>query len=312
MLYPGLTKFPTVIGHELSGVVEDVGSNVKELRPGSHVTCEEMIWCGDCVPCRSGYPNHCANLEEIGFTIDGGFADYIVIGAKYCWPVDPLLEYYSDSEKAMQAAAFCEPTSVAYNALFVRAGGFYPGAYVVVYGAGPIGLAAIALARAVGASKIIAFEISKIRREIAVKMGADFVFDPAEFEGNGRTAASVIMGLTNGEGADMLIEASGVMNETIPHIQASLAINGKIVIIGRAAEHVPMYLEHLQVRRSQIFGSQGHSGHAIFPNVIRLMSSGLIDMTKAITSVRPLHEAPAAIERLSKKRADGKVMIRVS
>ncbi|MFQ5639585.1 MAG: scyllo-inosose 3-dehydrogenase [bacterium] len=312
MLYPGLTKFPNVIGHELSGVVEEVGSNVKDLKPGSCVTCEEMIWCGDCVPCRNGYPNHCNNLEEVGFTINGGFADYLVIGAKYCWSVDSLLECYGTSEKAMQAAALCEPTSVAYNALFVRAGGFYPGAYVVVYGAGPIGLAAIALARAAGASKVMAFEVSEFRRKLALKMGASDVLNPLEFENNGRTAAEALMQLTHGEGADMLVEASGVMSKTIPQIQCALAINGKIVIIGRAAEHVPMYLEHLQVRRSQIYGAQGHSGHAIFPNVIRMMSSGLIDMTQAITLVQPLEDAPAAIQRLSKDRTDGKIMIKVS
>lgn len=312
MLYPGLTKFPATIGHEFAGVIEEVGKNVTNLQVGTAVTCEEMIWCGHCNPCRNGFPNHCMNLEELGFTIDGAFATYLVVGAKYCWPVDALFERYRDDDKAMQAAAMCEPTAVAYNALFVRAGGFKPGATVVVYGAGPIGLAAIALASAAGASQVIAFEVSEVRRSLASQMGADKVLNPLNFANNGSTAREAIMELTHGEGADMLVEASGVMNKTIPDMQTSLAINGKIVIIGRAAEQVPMYLEHLQVRRAQIYGSQGHSGHAIFPSVIRLMGSGRIDMTKAITSVRPLSEAVAAIEHLSKARADGKVMIKVS
>ncbi len=312
MLYPGLTKFPTITGHELSGVVVDVGKNVKDLKPGMHVTCEEMIWCGHCVSCRSGFLNHCTNLEEIGFTINGGFAEYLVIGAKYCWPLNGLMERYGNTEKAMQAAAFCEPTAVSYNALFVRAGGFQPGANVVVYGAGPIGLAAIALARAAGAAKILAFEISEIRRSLAKEMGADHAFNSTHFETNGRRAKEAIFELTHGQGADVVVEASGVVSKTIPDIEASLAINGKIIIIGRAAEYVPMYLEHLQVRRSQIFGSQGHSGHAIFPNVIRLMSSGRIDMTKAVTSVHPLDRAAEAIKHLSETRSEGKIMIEVS
>lgn len=312
MLYPGLTKFPAILGHELSGVIVEAGKNVKEFKPGMRVTCEEMIWCGFCIPCRNGFPNHCTNLEEIGFTINGAFAEYIVVGAKYCWPVESLLEQYGDEEKAMQAAAFCEPTSVAYNALFIRSGGFNPGANVVVYGAGPIGLAAVALAQAAGASKIIAFEISNVRRKLASKLGAEHVYNPLDFNLNGGSAREMVLDITEGEGADMLVEASGVMSKTIPEIEASLAINGKVVVIGRAAERVPMYLEHLQVRRSQIYGSQGHSGHAIFPSVIRMMSSGRIDMTKAITSVRPLEEAVDAIEHLSKERADGKIMVKVS
>lgn len=312
MLYPGLTKFPTVTGHEFSGVVEEVGRNVRSLKRGDLVTCEEMIWCGHCVPCRNGFPNHCVNLEEIGFTIPGAFAQYIVVGHKYCWPIESLVERYGDFQQAMQAAAFCEPTSVAYNALFVRAGGFQPGAVVVVYGAGPIGLASIALAVAAGASRVIAFEVSADRRKLAAKLGAEHVFDPVKLQQNGDSGREVVMDLTKGEGADMLVEAAGMMGKTVPEMEASLAINGKMVIIGRAAERVPMYLEFLQVRRSQVYGSQGHSGHAIFPNIIRMMASGRLDMTPAITSVRPLEEAPAAIEHLSKTRADGKIMIQIS
>jgi threonine dehydrogenase-like Zn-dependent dehydrogenase len=311
LLYPGLTKFPTILGHEFSGVVEEVGKNVTSLQPGTPVTCEEMIWCSHCDPCRNGYPNHCVNLEEIGFTINGAFADYIVVGARYCWPVDSLVERYSDLEKAMQAAAFCEPTSVAYNGLFVRGGGFQPGAYVVVYGAGPIGLASIALSRAAGAAKVIAFEVSARRRELAVAVGADAAYDPVGLAEEGERPSSVVMELTDGQGADVQVEAAGAMNRTIPEMEASLAINGKIIIVGRAADRVPMYLESFQVRRSQLFGSQGHSGHAIFPSVIRMMGAGLIDMTRAITATYPLDQAVAAIERLSKERAEGKILIKL-
>jgi threonine dehydrogenase-like Zn-dependent dehydrogenase len=92
-------------------------------------------------------------------------------------------------------------------------------------------------------------------------------------------------------------------------MEKSLAINGKIVQIGRAATRVPMYLETLQVRRGQAFGSQGHSGHAIFPGVIRLMASGLIDTTRMITARYNLDEAVDAIAK-SVAREDGKIMVK--
>jgi len=305
MLYPGLTKFPCVIGHEFSGEVVEVGSEVKDLRVGDMVTAEEMIWCGECVPCRNGYPNQCLNLEEIGFTINGAFADYIVIGAKYCWKIDEIAERYGDREKAFEAGALVEPTSVAYNGMFVRAEGFKPGGYVVVFGAGPIGLASIALAKASGASKIIAFEISNRRRELARLVGAEYVYNPAEVD-----PVEVILDVTKGAGADMLVESAGAPTKTIPVMEKTLAIGGKIVQIGRAAERVPVYLEYFQTHAGQIFGAQGHSGYGTFQNVIRLMASGRIDMTQIITSRFPLSDAVSAIKKTS-QREDGKVMVRM-
>lgn len=305
MLYPGLTKFPCVIGHEFSGEVVALGREVKDLKIGDMVTAEEMIWCGECVPCRNGYPNQCLNLEEIGFTINGAFADYIVIGAKYCWKIDEIAERYGDREKAFEAGALVEPTSVAYNGMFVRAEGFKPGGYVVVFGAGPIGLASIALAKASGASKIITFEISNKRRELAKLVGAEYVYNPTEVN-----PVEVILDVTKGVGADMLVESAGAPTKTIPAMEKTLAIGGKIVQIGRAAERVPVYLEYFQTHAGQIFGAQGHSGYGTFQNVIRLMASGRIDMTQIITSKFSLSDAVSAIKKTS-QREDGKVMVRM-
>jgi len=304
ILYPGLTKFPTVLGHEFSGQVVEVGSEVEDLKVGDMVTAEEMIWCGHCIPCRNGFPNHCTNLEEIGFTIPGAFAEYIAIGAKYCWKLNALMDRYGDEEKVYEAGALVEPSSVAYNTVFERAGGFRPGAYVAVYGLGPIGLAVTAECKAAGAAKVIGFELSANRRELAKKVGADYVFDPREV-----TPHEVVMDLTEGQGADLHVEAAGAPHLTVPEMEKSLAINGKIAQVGRAATRVPMYLETLQVRRGQVFGAQGHSGHAIFPSVIRMMASGLIDMTQIITARYSLDEVVDAIAR-SVAREDGKIMVK--
>jgi len=304
ILYPGLTKFPCILGHEFSGEIVEVGSAVKDFAVGDFVTAEEMIWCGHCRPCRDGYPNQCKNLEEIGFTIDGAFAEYIAVGAKYCWKLNALRERYDD-DKIFEAGALVEPTSVAYNGIFARAGGFKPGAYVAVYGAGPIGLASIALCKASGAAKVIAFEVSEARRELAKKVGADYVYDPRAAK-----PGEVVMQLTNGEGADLHVEAAGAPSKTIPEMEASMAVNARIVQIGRAAERVPMYLEHFQTHHAQVFGAQGHSGNGTFPNVIRLMASGLIDMTQIITARYDLVSVVDAI-RQSTSRQDGKIMVRI-
>jgi len=304
ILYPGLTRFPTTTGHEFSGQVVEVGSAVQDLQVGDMVTAEEMIWCGYCTPCRNGFPNHCTNLEEIGFTIPGAFAEYIAVGAKYCWKLNALMDRYGDEDTVYEAGALCEPSSVAYNTIFERAGGFRPGAYVAIYGAGPIGLAAIAECKAAGAAKVIAFEVSPVRLELARKMGADYAFNPKEV-----TPREVVMELTEGQGADLHVEAAGMPHVVIPEMEQSLAINGKIAQVGRAATRVNMYLEMLQVRRGQLFGSQGHSGHGIFPGVIRMMASGLLDMTPIITSRYDLDGVVEAIIK-SGERTDGKIMVK--
>lgn len=304
ILYPGLTKFPCILGHEFSGLVEEVGEAVKGLKPGDLVTAEEMIWCGKCRPCRDGFPNQCLNLEEIGFTINGAFAEYIAVGEKYCWKIDELAERYTDEDKAFLAGATVEPTAVAYNGIFECAKGFKPGGYVVIYGAGPIGLSAISLCKASGAARVIAFETSEKRRKLAEMMGADDVYNPENL-----SPSEVVLEITRGEGADMQIEAAGVPQKTIPEMEKSIAFGGKVVQIGRAAEKVPIYLESFQVRKASAYGAQGHSGYGTFPHVIRLMASGLIDTTKMITKIYDLEKAVEAIASLS-GRDEGKVVIR--
>jgi threonine dehydrogenase-like Zn-dependent dehydrogenase len=93
-------------------------------------------------------------------------------------------------------------------------------------------------------------------------------------------------------------------------MEQCLAINGKIAQVGRAATRVPMYLETLQVRRGQVYGSQGHSGHGIFPSVINMMAAGLIDTSKMITSRYPLDKVVDAIAQ-STARTDAKIMVKI-
>lgn len=305
ILYPGLTKFPSILGHEFAGEIAEIGPGPESegFKVGDRVTVEEMVWCGYCRPCRDGYPNHCENLEELGFTIDGAMSEYIVVPIKLCWNVDSIFERYPNEQQAWDVAATIEPTCVAYNTIFERAGGFRPGAYVAIYGAGPIGLAGIQLCKAAGAAKVFSFEVSPERRELAKAVGADHVFNPLEVN-----PSEVIMELTKGEGTDLSVEAAGAPDKTIPEMEKTMAINSKVAQVGRAAVKVPMYLETFQVRRGSLFGAQGHSGHGIFPSVIRMMGSGAIDNSKIITSHFPLAQSVDAIA-LSTKRADGKIII---
>jgi threonine dehydrogenase-like Zn-dependent dehydrogenase len=117
------------------------------------------------------------------------------------------------------------------------------------------------------------------------------------------------MELTDGEGAAMLVEAAGAQPKTMPEMEEAMAVGGKVVIIGRASERTPVYLENFQTHAAKIYGAQGHSGYGNFPNVIKLMASGRIALTPIITSRFALAQGVDAVKKAS-KREDGKIMIR--
>jgi len=309
MLYPGLTRLPVVPGHEVSGEVIKLGSEAKSLKAGDMVTCEEMWWCGECDACRTDNLNQCHNLEEMGFTADGGFAEYLVVNHKYCWRVNELLDVYGNEDDAYEAAATTEPTSVAYNAIFVRAGGFRPGANVAVWGAGPIGLASLALCRAAGAAKIIVFETSQRRRDVAKRMGASYVFDPDALAADGVEPYEKILDITGGSGADLMVEAAGSPATTLPQMNRSLAIGAKVAWIGRANVAAPIFIESFQTRASQLYGAQGHSGHGTFMNVIRMMAEGAIDTRNMISARIGIDDTSSYIQKLIRKE-ETKVLVK--
>lgn len=311
ILFPGHTKLPVVIGHEFSGKVVEVGSEVKDIRVGDLVTVEEMNWCGECDPCRAGYFNQCRQLEELGFTLNGAFAEYVVAHSKYAWKLNDIAEATGDEDKTYRVGAMVEPASVAYNGVISASGGIKPGQHVAVFGTGPIGAAAIQILRAAGAAKILAFEMRPERRDLAVLSGATHVYDPAELSRQGTPPAEVIMQETRGQGVAMGVEASGATRAVVPDIEKALAVGGKLVQIGMVAGETPLQLLTYQIKRAAMYGAIGHSGHENFPNVIQLMAAGRIDMDGIATGVFALDEALDAIKDTA-KRTGGKILVKAS
>ena len=114
--YDGHSKYPIITGHEFSGEIVEIGKGVKQkLKVGDLVSVESMNWCGECDACRMGMFNQCKNLEEPGLTFDGGFAEYAVVKAKYCYLLNDIVNFYGDKMTAFELGAMIEPTGVAYN-----------------------------------------------------------------------------------------------------------------------------------------------------------------------------------------------------
>jgi len=307
IIFSGLAKFPCILGHEFSGIVEKTGSLVKTLRVGDKVAVESIMWCGICNSCRGGAPNQCRNIELLGLSSDGALAEFAAVKERYCWKINEFEEIYPGDE-LFDVGALIEPVGCAYNGIFIAGGGFVPGAVVAVYGTGPIGLGAIALARAAGASCIIAFDRVDERLNIASQMGADHVFNVEKMVKG--EASQRVMELTDGFGADVQVEAAGAAPLTVPEMEKSMSLNGKIIYLGRAACSTPVNLDLFVSGANSLIGSRGHSGYGIYPNIIRLIASGRLKVEKMVTSRYPFDRVMEALE-LSSHCTDGKIIIRI-
>jgi threonine dehydrogenase-like Zn-dependent dehydrogenase len=301
------TKFPLVLGHEFCGEVVEVGSGVTRLRVGDAVAVEEITWCGECRNCQRGLLNQCIVADDYGFTLDGGFAEYVLVKERYCCSLNSLRDIY-DEDKVYTIGAVTEPTSVAYQGMFRMAGGFEPGSSVGIFGCGPIGLAGVQLARAAGAGKVIAIETQASRRSIAAASGADLVLDPAELARAGSSVAEEIMHYTGGVGLQMAVEASGVHSAVFPMMQNCLDAHAKVALIGVDAHPAPFEVALFQWRGARLYGSVGHCGGA-FGRTIALHAAGRIDMTSVVTSEFKLADGVEAVKQTSRK-VDAKVLIR--
>jgi threonine dehydrogenase-like Zn-dependent dehydrogenase len=310
IFYPGLTGFPAILGHELSGVVVKAGKNARNKRTnkafeaGEEVTAEEMFWCGQCKPCADGYPNQCEQLNEIGFNINGAYTKYIVVPSRVVWSLHPLKKRYK-GKKLFLAGSLVEPTCVAYNAVIECGGGVRPGDFVVICGGGPIGLAACAILKRNGAAKVILSETVKERSDLGLKMGADYIINPTKEDFTKR-----VLEITDGMGANLYLEATGLPTAVYPGIEQAVwqgkTIAPTIVVVARADAKMPVTGEVLQVKKARIVGAQGHSGYGTFPRVIESMAAGM-DMTPLITKQIKLEEVAENIINLRTNRTDCKI-----
>ena len=297
MIFPGHTKFPCVIGHEFSGEIVEAGGKVYGLEEGDMVAPEGMNWCGVCDSCRRGLFNQCQNLQEIGFTIDGAFAEYVAVKGKYCYKINSFRNIFKDTKDIYMAGAAIEPAAVSYNAIFSQAGGFLPGSTVAVFGAGPIGLTAIALAKIGGASKVIAVELNEFRLNKAKEFGADFTLNLVELQKEKLNLVEYLCDITDGHGVDIAVETTGVPHKIMGTIVDSMAFGSKIVQIGLTSELTEIDLIKLQMRGIHLHGGYGHAGYGNFQNVINLIAAKRFEILKLISSKYDLDNVIDAISQ---------------
>ena len=193
-------RYPSVIGHEICGIISEIGDCVEGFEVGDKVAIANVIPCHSCNSCLSGRENACLNREAIGYEYDGGFEEYIRIPANCIKSgnVIKLPDYVSYAEGAL-----IEPLACCLRGIKNANVGLND--TVLIVGAGPIGLMHLQLCKSAGAKKVIISEPIVSRREKAKKLGADIVVDPSCND-----LAKIVMDQTNGLGADVIIMAIGV------------------------------------------------------------------------------------------------------
>jgi L-iditol 2-dehydrogenase len=283
-LYFGDRKiyYPIIPGHEASGIIEEVGKDVKtHHQPGDRVALDLVNRCHICPACLSGNSNMCENRFKKGQRVLGGFAEYILVRPDQAYVIPP--------ELALDKAAFSEPVACCIRSL--KKVSLEMGETLVVIGAGPMGMMHLKTALLKGA-RVFVTDIDKKRLADAKSMGADVVLDASDTE----KLIEEVKALTGGRGADCCIVTS-------PAKAALEAAVGLIANVGRINVYtsyndkpaLPMDMNTLHRMEALITGSEGRSEQDFFQST-RILSYGKIEVSDLISRVYPLEEVTAATE----------------
>lgn len=286
-------QLPLTLGHEVAGIVEEVGAHVRDFKPGDRVCLHYLVTCGECGFCLAGNEQFCARAEMIGKHRDGGYAEFIAVPARsvFCLPDEIPFE---------QGAILMCSSATSLHAL--NKARFKAGETVAIFGAGGLGVSAIQLAEILGAPRVFAVDINPTKLQIAERLGA-IPINATEHD-----PVDQIRSITDGRGVDVALELVGLPLTMLQAVQ-SLAILGRAALVGltqRSFEVAP-YTELLN-REAEIIGVSDHLGSEI-PQLLEMARSGQLNLSNMIRTV-PLDAGPinGALDGLEKFGADVRVV----
>lgn len=275
----GLIKYPVRIGHEWSGIVEEVGSEVKGLKPGDRVISDNWVSCGECEECRSGHYSKCKHIRALGTckAWDGAYAEYVCM---------PFWHYHILPDNVpLEVAAVIEPATIANHAL-IR-GNMTQDTTVMIIGNGPIGITGAGIAKCKGAKKVILAGRRDSKLEIAKILGADVVINMVKDDFYQR-----VMAETDGKGADLIIEASGAI-DCVRKAMDVVALWGRIALVGfYGSDFSGVDADKLVNNCISMIGVGGQAG---LDEVLDLVNSGKLNLGSLITHRFPFDKAADVI-----------------
>ena len=282
---------PRILGHELAGTVIAAGSGVSRVKEGDLVGVESHLFDWTCAQCGRGDMHLCRNVRVIGVHVDGGFAEQVVI---------PEANAIESNGLDPAIVALQEPLGNAVHAAFVEP---IEGRSVLVTGCGPIGLCAVGIAVAAGASIVIATDTEPYRLELARTMGAHHALDAADPATEER-----IREATGGEGVDVVLEMSGAQ----PALDQALRVitrGGRISLLGIFGEPPTVDLsEQVIMQGLRLYGIYGRRIYDTWERTQSLLRSGSLDVTPIITHRLGLADWEQAFDLIGSRHA-GKVVL---
>src|SRR5690348_1931078 len=273
---------PLIPGHEFCGHVAAVGAEVTSVKEGDFVSAEMHVACGKCLQCRTGEAHICQFVKIIGVDDNGAFAEYVVIPESNIWKLDP--------EIPQEYASILDPLG---NAVHTVLAGDVAGRTVAITGCGPIGLFAIAVARAVGAAQVFAIEVNEHRRSIAKQMKADLALDPTKDD-----VRKIVAERTNGLGADAVLEMAG-HPDAIRTAFDIVRRGGRISLLGLTSKPISLnFSEDIIFKGITIQGINGRRMYQTWYQMTALLKHGKLDLHPVITDRIAMKDFSKAMERL--------------
>ena len=282
---------PRVLGHELAGTVIGTGSGVTRVKEGDLVGVESHLFDWTCAQCRHGDMHLCRNLRVIGVHVDGGFAEQVVI---------PEANAIESNGLDPGVVALQEPMGNAVHAAFVEP---IEGRSVLVTGCGPIGQCAVGIARAAGASVVIATDTEPYRLELARTMGAHHALDAAD-----PATETRIREATGGDGVDAVLEMSGA-KQALDQALRVITRGGRISLLGIFGEPPTVDLSELVIMQGlRLHGIYGRRIYDTWERTQSLLRSGTLHVSPIITHRLDLADWEQAFDLIASRHA-GKVVL---
>jgi len=294
----GSIRYPVRFGHEWSGVIESVGADVTDFKPGDRVLSECAVSCGVCEACKRQDWENCPDLRSVGTVNcwDGAFSEYMHVPARHLHKIPESI--------SLQEAALVEPTCISLAA--VKKCAITPEKTVMVVGTGAIGLAAVGLAKYYGAKKIFLCGRKNSKLQIGKEMGADVLINTTTDD-----VSAIIKEHTGGKGVDAIIETSGNVS-VIRECLCVAATKADVSLVGFYERDVPSFpIDEIVMKSLHVHGVMGEFGTPV--EILRILQEGKLKLAPIISHVIPFEQTIDVIENIDRyNQTRTKIIMNVS
>ncbi|HEY3269059.1 MAG TPA: L-threonine 3-dehydrogenase [Armatimonadota bacterium] len=282
---------PLTIGHELAGTIVEVGANVTRVKPGDFISAESHVICGKCLQCRLGQYHACQNVKILGVDTDGCFAEYAVVPENNAWVNDASLPPYLASAQ--------EPLGNAVYATLIEP---VTAASVAIFGCGPTGLCAAAVAKAAGAGLVVAIDVNPYRLDLAERMGAYLTLNPKEDD-----VVDELHRRTDGNGVDVVVEMSG-SPMAIQQGLKSVRMGGRFTAFGIPSVPVEIDMSQVIFNGIRLLGVSGRRMFETWYQTAALLKTERLNLAPLVTHRMAMDDFDLAM-KIMKSGESGKIVL---